>query len=158
MPPWDKAGIIVTGPDFGTGSSREQAVWALVDFGIRCVIGPSFGEIFHANCFRNGVLPIILNGAPLMRVATEAEAGRIVTVDLTTATICLFDGTVLPFDVDSHRRRALIEGLDDIDVILKNDINDILTFENTERLRRPWLFLTEQQFSYFDNIKETSDD
>ena len=80
--PWTTARILVTGPDFGTGSSREQAVWALADFGIRCVIGPSFGEIFFSNCFRNGVLPIGLRDAAYTAVLKAAEQGQPITVDL----------------------------------------------------------------------------
>ena len=156
--PWDRAGILVTGPDFGTGSSREQAVWALVDFGIRCVIGPGFGEIFHANCFRNGVLPIVLSGTPLNRVMAEAEAGRALTADLPRQVIVLADGSEIGFDADAHRKRALIEGLDEIGVILADDLAAITAFETAQRARRPWLYLTPGQMAHFDDIKEGADD
>lgn len=157
-PPWDKAQILVTGPDFGTGSSREQAVWALVDFGIRCVIGPSFGEIFFANCFRNGVLPVVLTGDPWHRVLAEAEAGRPVTIDLPAQDVRLADGSAIPFAVEADRKRALLEGLDEIGVILKDDLATIEAFEARHRAARPWLFLTPGQRAHFDDISDTADD
>jgi len=157
-PPWTQAQIMVTGPDFGTGSSREQAVWALVDFGIRCVIGPSFGEIFHGNCFRNGVLPIVLTGDPLARVQAEAEAARPLTVDLPAECLRLADGTTIAFSIGPHRKRALIEGLDEIGLILADDIAAIEAHEARARARSPWLFLTPHQLSAFDDIKDAADD
>lgn len=157
-PPWDKARILVTGPDFGTGSSREQAVWALVDFGIRCVIGPSFGEIFFANCFRNGVLPVVLTGDPWHRVLAEAEAGRPVTIDLPAQEVRLADGSAIPFAVEADRKRALLEGLDEIGVILRDDLAAIEAFEARHRATRPWLVLTPGQRAHFDDISDTADD
>lgn len=157
-PPWDKAQVLVTGPDFGTGSSREQAVWSLVDFGIRCVIGPSFGEIFFANCFRNGVLPVVLTGGPWQRILAEAEAGRPVTIDLPAQVVRLEDGTAFAFDIEPHRKRALIDGLDEIGVILKDDLSAIEAFEARHRAARPWLFLAPEQLAHFDDIRDTADD
>ncbi|MCC5987414.1 MAG: 3-isopropylmalate dehydratase small subunit [Pararhodobacter sp.] len=151
-PPWDKAQIMVTGPDFGTGSSRENAVWALADFGIRCVIGPGIGEIFHANCFRNGILPIILAGAPLARVQAEAEGARAVTIDLPAQHIRLSDGSEITFDIEPHRKRALVEGLDEIGVILKDELAAIEAFEARHRRANPWLFLDDGQLACFDDI------
>lgn len=156
--PWDKAQILVTGPDFGTGSSREQAVWALVDFGIRAVIGPSFGEIFFANCFRNGVLPVVLTGDRWHRVLAEAEAGRPVTVDLPAQEVQLADGTAIPFDIEADRKGALLAGLDEIGLILKDDLPAIEAFEARHRAARPWLFLTPGQLAHFDDIRDTADD
>lgn len=156
--PWDHAQIMVTGPDFGTGSSREQAVWALVDFGIRCVIGPSFGKIFHANCFRNGVLPIMLSGDALAQVQAEAKAARPLTVDLPAECLYLADGTAIRFAIEPQRKRALIEGLDEIGLILTDDVDDIRNFETRARAERPWLFLTPAQLSHFDDIKDMRDD
>lgn len=153
-PPWDVAQILVTGPDFGSGSSRENAVWALADFGIRCVIGPGFGEIFQANCFRNGVLPIILNGEPLTRVQEEAEAARAITIDLPAQRIRLADGTEAAFDVEPHRKYALIEGLDEIGLILKEDRDEINAFEERHRRENPWLFLSDRQLAHFDDTGE----
>ncbi len=152
--PWDKAEILVTGPDFGTGSSRENAVWALADFGIRCVIGPSFGEIFQANCFRNGILPIILNGDLLARAQAEAEAARAFTVDLPAQRIRLVDNTEANFEVEPHRKHALIEGLDEIGLILKEDLHEIEAFEERHRRENPWLFLNDRQLAHFDDIEE----
>jgi 3-isopropylmalate/(R)-2-methylmalate dehydratase small subunit len=157
-PPWDKAQILVTGPDFGTGSSREQAVWALLDFGIRCIIGTSFGEIFHANCFRSCILPIILPPEDHRRILAEAEAARVVTVDLPAQKIVLADGAAISFDIDPHRKRSLIQGLDEIGAILSDDLPEITAFEASQREARPWLYLTPAQLSYFDDIKESMDE
>src|SRR5690606_11361624 len=99
-PPYDKARILVTGRAFGTGSSREQAVWALADFGIRCVIAPSFGEIFFANCFKNGVLPIVLAEEPHGEVMAEARAARPLTIDLEAQQVQFEDGRAIGFDID----------------------------------------------------------
>lgn len=156
--PWDSAQILVAGPDFGTGSSREQAVWALVDFGIRCVIAPSFGEIFHGNCFRNGVLPITLTGAPYDQVLREAEAARPIRVDLPEECLWLQDGSRIPFQIAPDRKRALIEGLDEIGLILADDLPDIEAFERRAQAERPWLFLTDAQFSHFDDIEDAKDE
>src|SRR5690606_17960393 len=93
IPPYDRAEILVTGKAFGTGSSREQAVWALADFGIRCVIAPSFGEIFFANCFKNGVLAIVLDEAPHAEVMREAQAQQTLTVELESQEIRFADGS-----------------------------------------------------------------
>lgn len=156
--PWTQARIMATGPDFGTGSSREQAVWALADFGIRCLIGPSFGEIFFANCFRNGVLPIVLQPAEHARILEEAEAGHPVTVDLPGQTILLADASAIPFAIDPHLKLALIEGLDEIGAMLKDDLADIDAFEIRHRAEKPWLFLTDAQLAHFDDIKEDADE
>ena len=107
-PPFEKAQILVAGRNFGCGSSREQAVWALADFGIRCVIAPSFGEIFFANCFRNGVLAVDLAEDPHRRVMSAASTEKPMTVDLESQAIRLPDGESVAFRVDPHRRRALL--------------------------------------------------
>ncbi|MDH2328680.1 3-isopropylmalate dehydratase small subunit [Cereibacter sp. SYSU M97828] len=155
-PPWDGARILVTGPDFGTGSSREQAVWALADFGIRCVIGTSFGEIFHANCFRSCVLPIVLPPDAHARVMAAAEARQQITVDLPEQRIVLVDGEI-GFHIEAHRKRSLLEGLDEVGAILRDDAADIAAFEAAQRAARPWLYLTAQQIAHFDDIKEGSE-
>lgn len=154
--PFDAARILVTGPDFGTGSSREQAVWALDDFGIRCVIGTSFGEIFHANCFRSCVLPIILPPEDHARVLAHAETGREMTVDLPNQHILLGNETI-PFTIEAHRKRSLLEGLDEVGAILRDDAADIAAFEAAQRAARPWLYLTPRQLAHFDDIKESDD-
>jgi 3-isopropylmalate/(R)-2-methylmalate dehydratase small subunit len=139
-PPYDQAQILVAGHNFGCGSSREQAVWALVDFGMRCVIAPSFGEIFFANCFKNGALPIVLDLEPYAAVLRAAEAKLPVTVDLTAEHIRLPAAEPIPFAVDPHRRRALLLGLDEIGMILAEDLPEIEAFEARQRQSAPWLF------------------
>ncbi len=148
-PPFDKAQILVAGPNFGSGSSREQAVWALADFGIRCVIAPSFGEIFHANCFRNGVLPVVL--APVLheRVMAAAFKATRLTIDLEGQRIILPGEPPIDFGVDPYRRRALLLGLDNIGTILADDAAEISAFETNQRSQAPWLQLSPQQLSIF---------
>jgi 3-isopropylmalate/(R)-2-methylmalate dehydratase small subunit len=153
-PPYDKARILVTGTAFGTGSSREQAVWALADFGIRCVIAPSFGEIFFANCFKNGVLPIVLGETQHEILMAEARAGRCLTIDLEAQQIRLEDGSGIGFEVDPHRKRTLLLGLDEIGLILSDDAEDIAAFEASQRRERPWLHLTPAQLACFDDLGE----
>lgn len=145
--PFDNAEILVSGCNFGCGSSREHAVWALADFGIRCVIAPSFGEIFYANCFRNGVLPIVLPAGTHSEVMNAAAAGAPFTVDLQTQTIRLPDGSKIAFDIDTHRRRALLLGLDEIGAILVEDSMEIGTFEARQKSRTPWLHLDQDKLS-----------
>ena len=151
-PPFHGAQILVTGTAFGTGSSREQAVWSLVDFGIRCVIAPSFGEIFFANCVKNGVLAIVLDAATHGAVMAEAQSARPLTVDLEAQAIRFEDGTVISFDVDPHRKRTLLLGLDEIGLILADDATEIAAFERRQRAEKPWLYLTEAQLSYFADL------
>lgn len=150
-PPYDRARILVAGKAFGTGSSREQAVWALADFGIRCVIAPSFGEIFFSNCFKNGVLPIVFDEAAHAEVIAEAEARRKLTVDLEAQEVRFDDGRGIAFDIDPHRKRTLLLGLDEIGLILADDAADIAAFEALQREQRPWLYLTPGQLAYFDD-------
>jgi len=152
-PPYERAEILVTGPNFGTGSSREQAVWALADFGIRVVIAPRFGEIFFSNCFRNGLLPIVLGEAEHGQVMRAAEAGEKVSVDLETQRIVLADGTAIGFSIDSYRRRALLLGLDEIGAILADDAADIAAFEARQKAVTPWLHLSHEQLSHFDDLR-----
>ena len=140
-PPFDRAQILVAGRDFGTGSSREQAVWALADFGIRCVIAPSFGEIFFANCFKNGVLPIVLGQPEHDAVMAKAQQAGSITVDLEAQVVRLNDGRAISFEIDAYRKRGLQLGLDDIGAVLADDTHDIASFETRQRERRPWLYL-----------------
>jgi 3-isopropylmalate/(R)-2-methylmalate dehydratase small subunit len=153
-PPFDKAQILVTGKNFGTGSSREQAVWALADFGIRCVIGPSFGEIFFANCFKNGVLPIVLAPETHARVADEAAAAKPLTIDLQAQEIRLCDGDAVPFDIEPYRKRLLLLGLDEIGAILSDDLSQIEAFEARQRSEKPWLHLTRAQLAHFSDLED----
>ena len=143
--PYDHAQILVAGRNFGCGSSREQAVWALVDFGIRCVIAPSFGEIFFANCLKNGALPIVLDLPRHARLLAAAELGLAVTVDLEAQEIRIPGAEAIPFAVDPHRRRALLLGLDEIGMILTDDLAEIDAFEARHRCATPWLFLESDQ-------------
>jgi 3-isopropylmalate/(R)-2-methylmalate dehydratase small subunit len=145
-PPFDRAQILIAGQNFGCGSSREQAVWALADFGIRCVIAPSFGEIFAANCFKNGVLPITLGEEAYARVLRAAEGGTPLTADLVAREIRIGDGDPIAFSVDAHRRRALLLGLDEIGMILADDLVEIDAFEARHRSSSPWLFLDDASY------------
>jgi 3-isopropylmalate/(R)-2-methylmalate dehydratase small subunit len=150
--PFDKAEILVAGRNFGCGSSREQAVWALADFGIRCVIAPSFGEIFYGNCFRNGVLPVTLGDPEHREVMTAATTGAPLTVDLEAQAIHLTAGRTITFQIDPHRRDALLLGLDQIGAILAADATDIAAFEIRQRDQAPWLHLDRGKLSFFDNL------
>ena len=154
-PPFDRARILVAGRDFGTGSSREQAVWALADFGIRCVIAPSFGEIFFANCFKNGVLPIVLGQPEHDAVMAKAQQAGSITVDLEAQVVRLNDGRAISFEIDAYRKRGLQLGLDDIGAVLADDTHDIASFETRQRERRPWLYLQPETLSYFGDLAET---
>ncbi|MGE4432266.1 MAG: 3-isopropylmalate dehydratase small subunit [Sphingobium sp.] len=120
--PWDKAGILIGGGNFGCGSSREHAPWALLDFGIRCVIAPGFADIFHANCFKNGILPVVLPEKTVRYLGALAEnaATASLTVDLERQTVTTTEGDVIPFATDEGRRHRLLNGLDDIGLSLKH--------------------------------------
>jgi 3-isopropylmalate/(R)-2-methylmalate dehydratase small subunit len=141
QPPFDTAKILVADANFGSGSSREQAVWALSDFGIRCVIAPSFGEIFYSNCFKNGVLPVVVTGERHAEILAAARTGQPFTIDLEAQTILLPNGPSVSFDIDPYRRRALMLGLDEIGGILADDAGDIDAFERSHRRDQPWLYL-----------------
>ena len=151
--PFDKAEILVAGRNFGCGSSREQAVWALADFGIRCIIAPSFGEIFHTNCFRNGVLAITLDDAQHRDAIAAAATGKPITVHLDAQLIHLAEGRTIAFDIDLHRRRALLLGLDQIGAILADDTADIAAFEKHQRSAAPWLYLERDKLSSLDCLE-----
>lgn len=133
--------ILVAGPNFGCGSSREHAVWTLADLGLRCVIAPSFGEIFYGNCFKNGVLPIVLaDASQWTRVRDTATRGESITVDLPKQQIDLGDSSPIAFEAPSFRRDALINGWDEIDMVLEQDGDDIRAFEAQRKAALPWLF------------------
>lgn len=140
-PPFDAASILVADANFGSGSSREQAVWALADFGIRCVIAPSFGEIFYSNCFKNGVLPIVLSGETHDNTMAAARSGQPLTIDLEQQTVMLPNGPAIRFEIDPYRRRALLLGLDEIGGILADDADAIDAYEAKQRQQTPWSFL-----------------
>ena len=138
-PAYRNASILVAGDNFGCGSSREHAPWALLDFGIRCVISTSFADIFYNNCFNNGILPITVSQDELDKLMDDAERGANATlsVDLEAQEIRGPDGGVIRFDIDPHRKHCLLNGLDDIGQTLEK-ASAIDTFENRDRDRRPW--------------------
>ena len=138
-PAYRKAQILVAGENFGCGSSREHAPWALLDFGIRCVISTSFADIFYNNCFKNGILPIRVTPEELEKLMDDANRGSNATlsVDLANQEIRGPDGGVIEFDIDAHRKHCLLEGLDDIGLTLKM-AKSIDTFEEKAAASRPW--------------------
>ena len=138
-PPYHQAKILITGENFGCGSSREHAPWALLDFGISCIIAPSFADIFYNNCFKNGILPIALPQEEIDKLIDDAARGAnaTISIDLAKQEIRGPDGGVIKFDIDPFRKRCLIEGLDDIGLTLeKGDAID--AFEGKARTERPW--------------------
>ena len=139
-PAYRKAEILVAGENFGCGSSREHAPWALLDFGIRCVIAPSFADIFFNNCFKNGILPIVLPQEQVDLLMDDAERGAnaVVTVDLENQTISGPDGGEIAFEVDAFRKHCLINGLDDIGLTLEK-ADAIDAFEMRQRAEAGWL-------------------
>ncbi|MDO5606789.1 MAG: 3-isopropylmalate dehydratase small subunit [Paracoccus sp. (in: a-proteobacteria)] len=140
QPAYRRAEIIVAGDNFGCGSSREHAPWALLDFGIRCVISTSFADIFYNNCFKNGILPIVLPEDAvnaLMDDARKGENARL-TVDLHAQTVTGADGTEYHFDIDPHRKHCLLNGLDDIGLTLEKT-PAIALFETAQSQSRPWV-------------------
>jgi 3-isopropylmalate/(R)-2-methylmalate dehydratase small subunit len=140
-PAYRTAQILVAGANFGCGSSREHAPWALLDFGIRCVIAPSFADIFYNNCFKNGILPIALPQEEIDKLMDDAERGAnaIVTVDLERQEITGPDGGCIKFDVDPFRKHCLLNGLDDIGLTMQK-APAIAGFEAGNRTSQPWLW------------------
>ncbi len=138
-PAYSKAQILVAGDNFGCGSSREHAPWALLDFGIRCVISTSFADIFYNNCFKNGILPIVVSQDQLDKLMDDAERGAnsTISVDLESQTISGPDGGTIKFDIDQSRKERLLEGIDDIGETL-GKADDISAFENKNAESRPW--------------------
>jgi 3-isopropylmalate/(R)-2-methylmalate dehydratase small subunit len=138
-PPYDKAKILIAGENFGCGSSREHAPWALLDFGISCIIAPSFADIFYNNCFKNGILPIVLPQAEIDKLIDDASRGAnaVLHIDLPNQEIRGPDGGKIQFDVDHFRKRCLMEGLDDIGLTLEK-ADAINEFEGRSRVERPW--------------------
>ncbi len=139
--PYRQAEILITGPNFGCGSSREGAVWSLQELGIRAIIGSGFGDIFFANCFQNGILPIVVDEAIVDGLAAEVEstqgAGR-VNVDLEEQTITSPSGQRHSFEIDPHRRAGLLNGLDEVALTLQRDA-EIRGFQAADRMERPWI-------------------
>lgn len=142
QPPYDRASILLARQNFGCGSSREHAVWALTDFGFRVVIAPSFADIFFNNSFKTGLLPIALPESTVDQLFQEALAapGYQLTVDLAAEQIIKPDGAVIAFEVDAFRRHCLLNGLDDIGLTLQH-ADEIRAYESKRLAERPWLFL-----------------
>jgi 3-isopropylmalate/(R)-2-methylmalate dehydratase small subunit len=140
QPAYRKAKILVAGDNFGCGSSREHAPWALLDFGIRAVISTSFGDIFYNNCFKNGILPIKVSPADLEKLFDDAERGAnaTLTIDLEKQEIRGPDGGMIRFEVDPHRKHCLLHGLDDIELTLEKRPK-IAAFEEKASAARPWV-------------------
>ena len=140
-PEFQGASILLAQDNFGCGSSREHAVWALAEFGFRVVLAPSFADIFFSNCFKSGVLPVVLDKAVIDGLfdRIRSEGGLELTVDLEAREIRTDDGEVISFEVDSFRRNCLLEGLDDIGVTLE-DADAIRAYETRRREQAPWLF------------------
>ncbi|MBP9952428.1 MAG: 3-isopropylmalate dehydratase small subunit [Cypionkella sp.] len=139
QPAYRKAEILVAGENFGCGSSREHAPWALLDFGIRCVISTSFADIFYNNCFKNGILPIVMPQEVVDTLMADAKKGANArqTIDLEAQTVTTSDGQVFPFEVDSHRKHCLLNGLDDIGLTLEK-ATAIDSFEKKNATLHPW--------------------
>ncbi len=135
-----KAKILVAGDNFGCGSSREHAPWALLDFGITCVISTSFGDIFYNNCFKNGVLPVQVSPEDLEKLFDDADRGAnaTLTVDLEKQEIRGPDGGVVKFEIDPHRKHSLLNGLDEIGVTMQKQ-TEIESFEAKAKQSRPWV-------------------
>lgn len=138
-PAYRKAGILVTGDNFGCGSSREHAPWALLDFGVRCVISTSFADIFYNNCFKNGILPIKVTPEQLELLLDDASRGAnaTLTIDLEVQEIHRPDGGAITFELDAFRRHCLLNGLDDIGLTLQKS-SEIDAFEKRDAVERPW--------------------
>jgi 3-isopropylmalate/(R)-2-methylmalate dehydratase small subunit len=140
--PYREAPILLAGANFGCGSSREGAVWALMGAGIRCVIAPSFGDIFHNNCFQNGLLPIALPDEVVKQIAAETEASqgaRHTAIDLMRQVVITPEGAEIPFSIDARKRDALLEGLDDIALTLRLK-DQIEAWQASDRAKRGWVW------------------
>lgn len=138
--PYRNAEILVTGENFGCGSSREHAPWALLDFGIRCVIAASFADIFYNNCFKNGILPVVLPQAQVETLMKAAEAGELIEIDLATQNV-IHNTNNYPFEIGEFRKHCLINGLDDIGLTLEKE-KAITTHEQSLMAHQPWVLKT----------------
>ncbi len=134
------ASILLAGANFGCGSSREHAVWALREYGIRAIVAPSFGAIFQTNCIRNGILPVVLNEAEVALLAEQPGSHRL-TVDLQRQVVVAPDGQTWHFEIAAAQREMLLEGLDPVALTLRLDAQ-ITAFQTRDRAQRPWIYLT----------------
>ena len=135
--PYNNSSILLTGKNFGCGSSREHAPWALLDFGIRCVISPGFADIFYNNCFKNGMLPIILDDKKIQELIQYSERKDEIEVNLENQTI-LFGNSKIDFEIDSFKKKCLLNGLDDIALSLEKS-EKISSFESKLKKNKPWI-------------------
>jgi 3-isopropylmalate/(R)-2-methylmalate dehydratase small subunit len=141
QPRYQGASILLARDNFGCGSSREHAPWALLDYGFRCIIAPSFADIFFNNCFKNGMLPVVLQPAEVSQLFREAgsQPGYQLTVDLAAQTVTTPTGTSFRFDIDSFRKHCLLNGLDEIGLTLQHEA-EITAYEQRRKQEAPWLF------------------
>jgi len=135
--PYTSSKILVAGKNFGCGSSREHAPWALLDFGIRCIISPSYADIFYNNCFNNGILPIILNDRTVQELSQYCERKEEIEIKLDEQVV-LYGNKVVKFDLDSAKKKRLLEGLDDIGMSLEKN-TDIDQYEEKIKVSKPWI-------------------
>jgi 3-isopropylmalate dehydratase small subunit len=139
QPAFQNAHILIAGENFGCGSSREHAPWALLDFGVDCVIASSFGDIFYENCFQNGLLPVVLPEPNIHALMAEAKGGNhVFSIDLEAQTVTAPSGKVARFEIDPGRKRKMLEGLDSVGETLVH-ADDIASFEQRRKLAQPWL-------------------
>ena len=136
--PYTNSKILIAGKNFGCGSSREHAPWALLDFGITCVISSSYADIFYSNCFKNGILPIILEEEKIKELSEYATRKEEISVDLNEQVI-FYGNSEIKFEIDPFKKKCLLEGLDDIALSLKKS-DKIKTFENNLKNQKPWIF------------------
>ena len=136
--PYKKATILIAGENFGCGSSREHAPWSLLDFGFKCIVAPSFADIFYNNCFKNGILPIRLDQEKMNILMTEAKNKNQLTINLDEQKIILANEDVIEFDIDPFRKKCLIEGLDDIGLTLQKK-DKISKYEESIKSSHPWI-------------------
>jgi 3-isopropylmalate/(R)-2-methylmalate dehydratase small subunit len=139
-PAYKNASILVTGENFGCGSSREHAPWALLDFGFKCVIAPSFADIFYNNCFKNGILPIRLPQEDVDKLMDDADRGAnaTISIDLEAQTITGPDGGEITFEVEEFKKHCLMNGLDDVGLTMEHE-GKITSFEDDRKVTQPWL-------------------
>ena len=136
--PFDNSRILIAGKNFGCGSSREHAPWALSDFGITCIISPSFADIFYNNCFKNGILPIILDEEKIKEISQYSNRKEEIEIDLVEQKI-IFGNNEIKFEIDSFKKKCLLEGLDDIALSLEKK-DKITSFEKNLKNSKPWIF------------------
>jgi len=135
--PYDKSSVLITGKNFGCGSSREHAPWALLDFGIRCIIGQSFADIFYNNCFKNGMLPITLNENQIQELTEYSKRKENIEINLSEEEI-IFGNKRIKFDIDPFKKKCLLNGLDDIALSLEKS-DKISSYEDKIKKNKPWI-------------------